>query len=59
VDSAGSGEGPVAGSCECGDEPSGSGTTELVSPAFLRSLVHTLARRPAILSSLWFPITPS
>jgi hypothetical protein len=23
--------GPVAGSCECGDEPSRSGTTELVS----------------------------
>jgi hypothetical protein len=30
VDPAGSGQGPVAGSCECGDEPSGSGATELV-----------------------------
>jgi hypothetical protein len=30
VDSAGSGQGPVAGCCECGDEPSGSGATELV-----------------------------
>jgi hypothetical protein len=30
-DSAGSGQGPVAGSCECGDESSGSCTTELVS----------------------------
>jgi hypothetical protein len=31
VDSAGSGLGPVAGCCECGDEPSGYGATELVS----------------------------
>jgi hypothetical protein len=30
VDSPGSVEGPLAGSCECGDEPSGSGATELV-----------------------------
>jgi hypothetical protein len=29
VDSLGSGYGPVAGCCECGDEPSGSGATEL------------------------------
>jgi hypothetical protein len=29
--SPGSGYGPLAGSCECGDEPSGSGATELVS----------------------------
>jgi hypothetical protein len=27
----GSGQGPVAGCCECGDEPSGSCATELVS----------------------------
>jgi hypothetical protein len=31
VDSPGSREGPLAGCCECGDEPSGSGATELVS----------------------------
>jgi hypothetical protein len=31
VDSVGSGWGPVAGSCKNGDEPSGSGATELVS----------------------------
>jgi hypothetical protein len=31
VDSPGSGEGPLPGSSECGDEPSGSGATELVS----------------------------
>jgi hypothetical protein len=30
VDSLGSGYGPVAGSCERGDEPLGSGVTELV-----------------------------
>jgi hypothetical protein len=30
VDSVGAGQGPVAGSCENGDEPSGSGATELV-----------------------------
>jgi alpha-glucosidase (family GH31 glycosyl hydrolase) len=31
VNSIGSGLGPVAGCCECGDKPSGFGTTELVS----------------------------
>jgi hypothetical protein len=31
LDSTGSGQGPVAGCCECGDEPSGFGATELVS----------------------------
>jgi hypothetical protein len=30
VGSRDSGQGPVAGCCVCGDEPSGSGTTELV-----------------------------
>jgi hypothetical protein len=30
LDSTGSGQGPVAGCCECGDEPSGSCPTELV-----------------------------
>jgi hypothetical protein len=30
VDSPGSGYGPFAFCCECGDEPSGSGATELV-----------------------------
>jgi hypothetical protein len=29
LDSTGSGQGPVAGWCECGDEPSGSCVTEL------------------------------
>jgi hypothetical protein len=31
LDSRGSGQGPVADYCECGDEPSGSCATELVS----------------------------
>jgi hypothetical protein len=31
ADSSGSGYGSLAGCCECGDEPSGSGATELVS----------------------------
>jgi hypothetical protein len=31
LDSTGSGQGPVAGCCECGEEPSGSCATELVS----------------------------
>jgi hypothetical protein len=31
LDSTGSGQGPVAGYCECGDEPSSSCATELVS----------------------------
>jgi hypothetical protein len=31
VDSPGSGYGSLAGCCVCGDEPSGSGATELVS----------------------------
>jgi hypothetical protein len=31
LDSTGSGQGPVAGCCECGEEPSGSCATKLVS----------------------------
>jgi hypothetical protein len=31
ADSPGSGYRPMGGSCECGDEPSGSGTMELVT----------------------------
>jgi hypothetical protein len=34
VDQVGSGQGPVAGSCEYGDEPSGSGARELVRSNF-------------------------
>jgi hypothetical protein len=35
VDPVGSGQGPVAGSCEYGDEPAGSGATELVIYVYL------------------------
>jgi hypothetical protein len=34
VNSVGSGLGPVVGCCECGDEPSDSGATELISTCF-------------------------
>jgi hypothetical protein len=37
VDSPGSGPGSLAGCCECGDEPSGSGATELVGVIFIIS----------------------
>jgi hypothetical protein len=48
LDSTGSGQGPVAGCCECGDEPLGSCATELViykvpEPYFDAVLVTTLA----------------
>jgi hypothetical protein len=35
LDSTVSGQGPVAGCCECGDEPSASCATELVSYGYL------------------------
>jgi hypothetical protein len=35
LDSTGSGQGPVAGCCESGDEPSGSCATELISLRFI------------------------
>jgi hypothetical protein len=37
LDSTGSGQGTVAGCCECGNEPSGSCATELVSTQALCS----------------------
>jgi hypothetical protein len=37
LDSTGSGQGPVAGCCECGDEPSGSCPTELVASIGVRT----------------------
>jgi hypothetical protein len=36
LDTTGSGQGQVAGCCECGDEPSGSCATELVSSIYLQ-----------------------
>jgi hypothetical protein len=45
LDSTGSGQGPVAGCCECGDESSGSCATELVSsPGGLRKTTKTLSQ---------------
>jgi hypothetical protein len=35
LDSTGSGQGPVTGCCECGDEPSGSCATELLKRSCL------------------------
>jgi hypothetical protein len=40
-----SGQGPVAGCCECGDEPSGSCTTELVKKP------HKRRRKPELACS--------
>jgi hypothetical protein len=39
VDLVGSGKGPVAGFCKCGDKPSDSGTTELDSTSSRKTLV--------------------
>jgi hypothetical protein len=40
LDSTVSGQGPVVGCCECGDEPSGSCATELVS-----LIIHLVPQR--------------
>jgi hypothetical protein len=42
VDSPGSGYGPLAGCFECGDEPSGSGATELVNQLAVKYSAHSL-----------------
>jgi hypothetical protein len=47
VDSSGSGHGPLAGCCECGDEPSGSGTMELVIYGFICD--HKISRCSAMI----------
>jgi hypothetical protein len=41
LDSTGSGQGPVAGCCECGDEPSGSCAMELVIYTLFIHLLDT------------------
>jgi hypothetical protein len=41
LDSTVLGQGPVAGCCVCGDEPSGSCSTELVSLATVTSVVSS------------------
>jgi hypothetical protein len=45
LDSTGSGQGPVAGYCECSDEPSGSCATELVSYRQCTEAVHIYTAR--------------
>jgi hypothetical protein len=45
LDSTGSGQGPVAGCCECGDEPSGSCATELVLSYGLFNVLTVLNNR--------------
>jgi hypothetical protein len=44
LDSTGSGQGPVAGCCEYGDEPSGSCATELVMSVVMTDTMVTLLR---------------
>jgi hypothetical protein len=41
LDSTGLGQGPVAGCCECGDEPLGSCVTELVIYIYIYIYTHT------------------
>jgi hypothetical protein len=45
VDPIGSGEGPVAGCCEYGDEPEGSGATELVCGTLWNITVKTSKKK--------------
>jgi hypothetical protein len=49
VDSIGAGYGPVAGSCEYGDDPLGSSTTELVtSPSLLQLSVNMMVQDSSV-----------
>jgi hypothetical protein len=56
LDSTGSGLGPVAGCCECGDEPSGSCATELVSLPIRTLLYATSGKNLASLAVKLFHI---
>jgi hypothetical protein len=60
LDSTGLGQGPVSDCCECGNEPSGSCTTELVSLfEYFRSLVfNSQLIQFAFLSSSAVRFTP-
>jgi hypothetical protein len=46
LDSTGLGQGPVAGCCECGDEPSGSCSTQLIQPPLLQIVIKFIYDRP-------------
>jgi hypothetical protein len=54
LDSTGSGQGPVAGCCECGDEPSGSCATELVSTTSIIAMIMEAVRTSE--TSVYFEI---
>jgi hypothetical protein len=58
LDSTGSGQGPEAGCCECGDEPSGSCATDLVSLVhifiFFFSSVHRFPYAAVEVSCIYF-----
>jgi hypothetical protein len=45
LDPAGSGYGPMASSCEYGDEPSGSGAAELVGIFLFRAYIHHVPKK--------------
>jgi hypothetical protein len=53
LDSTGSGQGPVAGFCECGDESSGSCATELVSYP-INSCQNTNFHVPMCVVCVWY-----
>jgi hypothetical protein len=50
LNSTGSGQGPVAGCCECGDEPSGSCATVVSVQKYVFSIFIELNMRKAELS---------
>jgi hypothetical protein len=52
LDSTGSGQGPVKGCCECGDEPSGSCATELVSQSQIIFQKSCLLSSPNMIGKL-------
>jgi hypothetical protein len=54
LDSTGSGQGPVAGCCECSDEPSGSCAIKLVSIPIYVTKMSTEGRNNCIMRSCLF-----
>jgi hypothetical protein len=55
VDPVGSGYGPVAGSCKCGDEAEGSGATELILVSYMQIFSLVLCSETP---SFYRPICP-
>jgi hypothetical protein len=60
MDSIGLGQGPLAGCCECGDEPSCSGATRLVKKQIFQRFLApaSIYCRSQILRSFWHATTP-